>query len=183
MNMDRQPVVCQWRRLHISYTLPNTKQTLPLKLAKSSSLWWWSMANEMLFVFSHCASCSPTFTSSERVLRDAMVNNNRIVMTKLLMIIFKNLNILNFCPESVIVVCCKSSIAVCTDWVSSVMLNDSHLLDWKQTFTNAQQKIMLSLCQFWQLGFNYARKHQHNLRNLLIGIPFFDVLSCIIVST
>lgn len=90
------------------YTLATAKRELPLNLSRSSSLWWWSMTSEMLFVFSQCASWSPTFTSSERVLRDATVNNNRIVVAKLLMMIFKNLNILYFVPESVIVVCCQS---------------------------------------------------------------------------
>lgn len=61
------------------------------------------MTSEMLLVFSQRASFSPTFTSRESVLIDAMVNNSSAVMRRLLKIIFKNLNILNFVPESVMV--------------------------------------------------------------------------------
>lgn len=116
------------------------------------------MANEMLFVFSHCASWSPTFTSSERVLRDAMVNSNRIVMTKLLMIIFKNLNILNFGPEPVIVVYCKSgtqSLYVQTDsvrwcWMTATCWTESkHLptLSRKWCFHSASYDKLDSIMQ------------------------------------
>lgn len=97
----------------------------PLKLDRSSSLWWWSMTSAMLSVFSQCASWSPALTSSVKVLIDAIVNKTRAVTKRLLIIIFTNLSILNFGPVSVIVVCFDGgsfNVAVQTDWAQIMKL-------------------------------------------------------------
>lgn len=88
----------------VVYTLTTTKGRLPLKLARSSFLRFWSMTRERLFVFSQSASWSPTLTSRDRVLSDAAASNKTTTTTRLTTINFKNLNILNFGRGSVIVV-------------------------------------------------------------------------------
>lgn len=70
------------------------------------------MTSEMLLVCSQRASCNPALTFSEKVLIDAIVNNNRIVIRKLQKINFKILIILNFEPESVIVYMSERWLAV-----------------------------------------------------------------------
>lgn len=76
--------------------------TLPLNLARSSSLWCWSITREILFDFSQRASWSPTFTSRDRVRIVAEVNNSNTVIKKVKTIIFKNFHAWIF--ESAIVV-------------------------------------------------------------------------------
>lgn len=104
------------------------------------------MASEMLFLFSQRASWSSAFTSSERVLRAAAMNSTRSKTPKLTEISFKNLSILNFGPESVIAVWFeRNSITVWrlfADGISSGLLNESHLLDRKRTFTYRQREIV-----------------------------------------
>lgn len=56
-----------------------------------------------------------------------MLNNNKITIKKLQIIIFKNFKILNFGPESVIVFCCDSrshSVTVCR-------LNYFRVVEWE----------------------------------------------------
>lgn len=74
------------------------------------------------------------------------MNSTRSKTPKLTEIIFKNLSILNFGPESVIAVWLeRNSITVWrvfADGISSGLLNESHLLDRKRTFTYRQREIV-----------------------------------------
>lgn len=74
------------------------------------------------------------------------MNSTRSKTPKLTEIIFKNLSILNFGPESVIAVWFeRNSITVWrlfADGISSGLLNESHLLDRKRTFTYRQREIV-----------------------------------------
>lgn len=74
------------------------------------------------------------------------MNSTRSKTPKLTEIIFKNLSILNFGFESVIAVWLeRNSITVWrvfADGISSGLLNESHLLDRKRTFTYRQREMV-----------------------------------------